>query len=243
MHVHVSPDVGRAAYTVAQLECMLKAIAFYDQAITKVMPAERKRNTWAEGNPLARGTDGELKSLYQAVPARGWGPLFQKYNDMVGGNAGNIYQRIHGRNRLLSWNFQNVTNPCGTIEFRRPPGVASAAEAIHWAGFALCFVAQALGTNWAHPDFMKSKTHPTVSQLYDSLKWGEERLHPLSRSALRPALAMEDRRPPSLLNVEEAIRVEMKQRDKNAEASPFAEKVCHEYSVPTMFSERSLHLN
>jgi hypothetical protein len=51
-----------------------------------------------------------------------------------------------GNDRLFSWNFRNlVPEGCGTVEFRRPPGVKGAASCVRWINFATVFIRAAMG--------------------------------------------------------------------------------------------------
>ncbi|QSS58322.1 hypothetical protein I7I51_07745, partial [Histoplasma capsulatum] len=63
----------------------------------------------------------------------------------------------------LSWNFQNIASACGTIEFRRPPAVKSAAEAIHWISFALGYVAHSMQRDWS--TVAQTNTFPSMNDL------------------------------------------------------------------------------
>ncbi|KAM0276814.1 hypothetical protein ACHAQH_006349 [Verticillium albo-atrum] len=164
MHIHISPGLDvNLRYTKDQITCILKAIAFYDQAITKIMPADRKNNEFALSNFQAPRTNQMLKDGHANVSSASWAPLFSQFDKIS--FIGAVHTGSFRRDRFMSWNFGNLTDSCGTVEFRRPPGVDSAAKAKHWAGFALAFVANALITDWDNSELREYKGHGTVADL------------------------------------------------------------------------------
>ncbi|RYP76041.1 hypothetical protein DL769_003698 [Monosporascus sp. CRB-8-3] len=236
MHVHVSPRLTpEIRYTMPQLRGILKAIAYYDQSITKIMPADRKNNEWAMSNFLAPNTLKAVKDAYAAVPRAGWVPLFALYDKIR--MVQNIHRELHGSDRYMSWNFSNVTDECGTIEFRRPPGVDSAVKARHWAGFALAFIAQGMATDWRDMSSTSLKFHVPVPYLARFVDSGEKRLESASRGALKYQAVVEDTRPATVYSVRELAVIKRKKAAKEKEGSPFAQKQAN--SRPNTPSTRS----
>ncbi|KAI1780998.1 hypothetical protein F4818DRAFT_397456 [Hypoxylon cercidicola] len=166
MHVHVSTGTTMdTRFTMEQVRQILKGIALYDDAITKIMPADRKNNEWAMSNFRSRQTPARLKQLYAAVPTHTWAPLFGQFDKIKRKEM--VYLELQGQNKLFCWNFNHLSLTCGTVEFRRSPGVRSAAEAKHWAGVALGFVSQAMVADYK--PFMLSKQYPGVESLPEFL--------------------------------------------------------------------------
>jgi len=223
MHVHVSPYDG--PYTADQLKKICKALSYFDNAITKVMPTERKDNHWATSNVAGRGiaVNQKLKKAYSLVPTQSWVHLFKLFDKAV--TPKHVHQLLSGNyeSRYVSRNFENVTQPCGTVEFRRPPGADSAAKAIHWAAFTLGFVARALATDWA--PFASLKTVGSVSYLEQFITQGLQNLGPTTSRAALGKRIVEDTSAPTVLTPGQLGAIERKKKNKDKIKSPFVEKV------------------
>ncbi|KAM7200877.1 hypothetical protein V8F20_005119 [Naviculisporaceae sp. PSN 640] len=159
-HVHVSRGVDQK-FSDDEVRGICKAICYFDSAITEVVPEDRKNNIWAASNCIGNDPDMEsvsvkLRDAYSKALKLGWKTaLFDTYLGEDNLNRGNAYKvmqygarpgKIAGR--YVSWNFQHVDDPCGTVEFRRPPGVSSAKDALHWIAFTFGFVSEAIKTDW-----------------------------------------------------------------------------------------------
>lgn len=216
MHVHVSP-FNSPKYSVDQIKRILKGVVYYDQPMTRIMPADRKANPWAQSN-VEKFPAWRTASLQ--VPQKRWAPLFDSFDKHK-----MIAQLLLSipTDRYVAWNFLNLNATCGTIEFRRPPGVQSSKEAKHWAAVALGFVANA--TELQDWNAVKlTNTHPSSNSLRSAITRGTERLGQSLQGALRP---MPDiNAPPTPVAHEELQRIEKKKKDKSKKKSIFAEKVC-----------------
>ncbi len=159
MHIHAKPLWG---WHPDGIRPLAKAAAVFEDAIAKVMPAERKRVPWARSNfhKIVHSGGPEYERIMDIGPVekaliarftpvekkkKTWQHLFDhianvKDNKQIPGTLGD--------HRDVSMNFMPVLGGCGTVEFRRPPGVATAADAQRWAGFALAFVASSLTPAW-----------------------------------------------------------------------------------------------
>ena len=226
MHVHVSPFEDQ--FTAEHLRGICKGLCYFDDAITRVMPADRKENEWAVSNVVGRGAgvSQKLRRSYSLVPAQTWARLFKLLDKVT---PGTVHGLLASDSRYLSWNFEHITQDCGTVEFRRPPGVDSARKASHWAAFALGFVAQAMDseTDWARLEALK--TVGSVEELRTFVTQGLERLGTTCSGALN--VVREDPSPPDVLTQEELDQIEWKKQRKGKTGSPFAEKV----STPCFF--------
>ena len=220
-HVHVSPYDGR--YTAGQLQKICEALCYFDNAITKVMPAERKDNPWTTSNVAGRSpsVNEKLKRAYTLVPAHSWAYIFKLLDKTT---PKHVHDMLSGgwRSRYCSWNFENVMEACGTIEFRRPPGADSPDRSIHWTAFTLGFVARALATDWA--PYASLKTVGSVADLERFILGGISTLGPTMNGALRGRI-VEDTSPPTVLTAEELGAIERKKKNKDRVKSPFVEKV------------------
>lgn len=172
MHVHVSPDnAGDSRYTLNQLKGIMKAVFYFDDALTRIMPADRKVNEWAKSNVRAKETKDALKNAYAVIPQKSWTPLFKLIDSIK------FPQLVHpqfGSDRYMSWNFGNVTDSCGTVEFRRPPGVDSVGKAKHWAAITLAFVSEPISTDWSI--VISPKSYPSVTELQQYICIGAQSL-------------------------------------------------------------------
>lgn len=223
MHVHVSPGID-TPYKVHQLIRILKAVAYFDDAVPRIMPRERKLNPWAMPNmrheKVAQRVPDVVKA-YNTVETATWEPLFRIYEKRMGIWPQNAYITA-GQDRDMAWNFWNVTNRCGTVEFRQPPGVKTAADAKHWAAFTLGFIQQALDSDFE--DVKHTRAHPDVSRLQYWVFKGLASLQ-VPPGALIPDLIVENKEPPKVWSAAHLEDVKRKKAAKEKELSAYAQKV------------------
>ncbi|KAM7187543.1 hypothetical protein V8F33_011190 [Rhypophila sp. PSN 637] len=151
MHVHVSPGES-TKFNECQLQAICKAIFYWDTVTTSILPLHRKSSTWAASNCA------DIKR-----PSKKGEPL----NDLMSGSTNPDKKR----GRYVGWNFQHVTDKCGTIEFRRPPGVDTADDALYWICFTVGFVSQAIRTDWNDKRYDKAGK-PGAGDLDDFVRSG-----------------------------------------------------------------------
>ncbi|KAL3428490.1 swim zinc finger domain protein [Phlyctema vagabunda] len=237
MHIHVSPTLTlQNRYTRDQLVRIIKAIAYFDDPITRVMPANRKANQWAMSNMIGEDAPKAWRDAYLKVPTATWKPLFSEFEKIK------MRQRVYadtGSNRYMSWNFSNIEATCGTIEFRRPPGVQSAAEAKHWASFALGFISQALVSDL--DALRNSKNYATVKQLEDFVRGGASRLERLSQGAFITQLLLENHSRPTGDSAAEIEIIRRKKAAKEKRGSVFVEKANSRPNTPTSPGNSRVH--
>ncbi|KAH6661398.1 hypothetical protein BKA67DRAFT_531451 [Truncatella angustata] len=134
MHIHVAPmqttDLDQK-YAMVQLQIILNVISYYDAAITQIMPAEGR--TIYRPTPTSRRSRKPLFFILEKIKMK---PM--------------VYREM-GQDKYQSWNFGHLTNQCGNIEFRRPPGVQTAADAKPWTAYTLSFINMAItmSIGWA----------------------------------------------------------------------------------------------
>ncbi|KAL2165947.1 hypothetical protein VTG60DRAFT_3567 [Thermothelomyces hinnuleus] len=186
MHVHVAPV---PTWTGQSIRDFLKATGVYEMAIQHIMPPDRKHNPWARSNfqdgPLPKDkAKKELREAFERAKTEAWQHFFT-YIDQIG--SGNLFKQFAlftwGQERDVSWNLAPLDN-CGTVEFRRPPGVKTASEVQNWAAFTLAFVSAATRPAW-HAPWAARREHATVKDLRDFLSqgctrlgWGDNVLNP-----------------------------------------------------------------
>ncbi|KAG9253975.1 uncharacterized protein F5Z01DRAFT_687403 [Emericellopsis atlantica] len=169
MHVHVSPGTTpELRYQLPEVKQILKAISYYDEAVTKIVPADRKNNPYAESSFTGLASPAKLRQRFKDVPTLGWTPLFQLFDEQR--SKQHVQLEVMTSQRYVSWNFGNLTTTCGTVEFRRQPGVKTAKEAKHRVGITLGFIRAALLTDWGR--YKTLKRHGSVQQLRDFVRSG-----------------------------------------------------------------------
>lgn len=221
MHVHVSPSKDpQIRYSVLDVRNIMKAMAYYDDAITRVMPPLRKNNPWACSNMTSENTSRSIRDAYAAVCSNSWRPLFTIFEKVK------VKQQITMElfnDKYFAWNFKHLMSSCGTIEFRRPPGVKTAAEAGSWVGFTLAFIRQAMVTNWT--DYQASRSHPAVKDLQLFLARGSSKLERTCLGALNIEDVLEDRSSATRFSSAEIRVINRKKAMKERQQGGFAEKV------------------
>ncbi|KAK0665499.1 putative amidoligase enzyme-domain-containing protein [Cercophora samala] len=246
MHIHVSPGPGLPTFDDSQIRAICKAICYFDDAITRVMPADRKETTWAKSNvlpehPVKHDTDWakrgqsvnpKIKRYYSQVSTQGFGPLWKLFDNITWRGAHACMSYTDGdRARYLSWNFENLVKQCGTLEFRRPPAVDSAEKAGHWIAFTLGFISRAVSADWVAVE--SKKRGGEVADLRAHVVQGLRTFPSNCSDAFILGKAVEDTSKPIRLSAEELLRMENLKKHKAKTASPFAEKASSRPSTPT----------
>ncbi|KAK0654171.1 hypothetical protein QBC41DRAFT_351543 [Cercophora samala] len=255
MHVHVSPVrqlPGKPdQFTYPEIANIIKAVAYFDEPLTDIMPAERKQNAFAlssfTGLPPADDQDANdrfnepkmrtLRSLYHDVPAAGWGPLFQHLEKVRNGIS---FRQNWDLYRLRSFNFSPLLDEnCLTIEFRRPPGVDTAAKATKWTSVALCFFASAIDSAWnvqtSGPPLRDSKSRPTLKEFKTFLERGRTFLN---MDSFDPNVLVANKDPALILTAIQIAKLKSKDAEMDSE-SVFESKLSSRSNTPT--SQTSKH--
>ncbi|KAK4194107.1 putative amidoligase enzyme-domain-containing protein [Triangularia verruculosa] len=241
MHVHVSP--GPSTFNNSQLRSICKAICYFDDAITRVMPADRKENTWARSNfmperPVKGDTSSsnqsvnpKIKRYYSLVQTQSFSQLWKYFDKVTSNQVHSFMANTAGNNsRYLSWNFENITQQCGTLEFRRPPAADTAEKANHWIAFALGFVAQAIAADWKAVE--SQKRGGGVAELRAHVVRGLQGLKMLPNCFASLGPISEDSSKPLVLSPEQLLEMEELQRAKSKTSSPFASKANSRANTP-----------
>ncbi|KAI0104179.1 putative amidoligase enzyme-domain-containing protein [Nemania sp. FL0031] len=231
MHIHVSPSrTGETPYTLQQLQRLMKGISFYDDAITRIMPPDRKDNQWAESSFQGPHALSNLKTAYESVPSASWKPLFSIFDKVKLKPMAYI---CLGENRSVSWNFANVMAACGTVEFRRPPGVKTAKEARFWAAFTLGFVRNSLDTDWA--PFNSVVSYLNVKDLENFIRTGALTLGSITLESLGQIPIEENKSLPTVYSASELALIKQKKATKEDMESVFVRKVCTNLLEPSIW--------
>lgn len=120
----------------------------------------------------------------------------------------------------MAWNLASLQK-CGTVEFRRPPGVKTPADAQKWATFAVAFVCAATESDWQAP-WLSNKRSATVAELQSFVSSGLKLLG--WERFLNPRALTENTSPATPLEYFDWEEVKRKLAKAN-KASGFEEKV------------------
>ncbi|KAF8870757.1 putative amidoligase, partial [Gymnopilus junonius] len=126
-HIHVgTPE----KFSFEDLKKIAKGTVYYQPALETIMPQGRETK-FCKANILESSS---LKTAYDDAQRIGYRSLFQWVNDLQDKQA---LATAMSPNKTVSWNFKNVIENCGTVEFRRPPQVDSELMTRHWIAFTL----------------------------------------------------------------------------------------------------------
>lgn len=134
-HVHISPgdpSDGRGDWTLEELKNIAMAIVYFEDAFEVLIPETRRGSKWHRPN-RAQNRSFEKLRMDQCL---------QKISKV--GDVQSLCLLIH-QNKNSNWNFMNnyYSYGIGTVEFRQPPGVTTAAGCLCWAELAINFVQSA----------------------------------------------------------------------------------------------------
>lgn len=223
MQVHVSPSREGNSYKPEQLHSIMKAIAYFDRAVTAAVPPDRKDNEWAASNFQKGSCAPRYAELYSNMSSLTWGPVFQEF-DRIRLPAlipMNVFQ-----NKYVSWNFKHLGSECGTVQFRRPPGVKDARSALYWVAFTLGFLEGAMGHDWSN--VKEKKTHGAFHEFQSFIRGGVNRLGPTCGGIMEEIEDVQkEESQPTLATRQEKEVIAAKKREKLDKESNFAVKVSH----------------
>lgn len=135
-HIHVSFE-SPSVYTADDIRRIARAVIHFEPALEALVPQSRRGNRFAKSNWLQGQCLGyEELSRTESIAAIDEIPLVNDQEDIR--RVVELMQDVDDRD--YCWNFVNLRRSRETIEFRKPPGSASAAEALSWAEFAMSFV-------------------------------------------------------------------------------------------------------
>lgn len=130
-HVHISLE---PSYTLDQLKRIASSIIHFETALEAVMPPARRNNGWARSNwlssPRLAAKNKSRKESIREIESVISRPSVIRLMQELG-------------NPCFAWNLWSL-NDKSTIEFRKPPGSVTAAEALTWAELALNFIQAAI---------------------------------------------------------------------------------------------------
>jgi hypothetical protein len=267
MHVHMKP-VGGWDKGAADVRSLSKAAAVFDDAITRIMPASRKQAPWARSNfrEISRSPDDpsdskgdrlnpwalskaekELVTFFNNMKKskKPWAHLFQHFDTKVKENED---IKSLADTRHVSMNFLAINASCGTVEFRRPPGVKTAKEAERWVAFALGFISAALDPKSGFvKQWSSQKTDATVADLQKFIGHGLVRLASLTskeswKQVVKSTSFEEDTSKPYPLSRYDPKVIEAKLQ-KAQKPSSWEEKVCLLFSFLSDLACRVLPLS
>lgn len=158
--------------------------------------------------------------MVNLVSKNTWAPVFDHYE--VNKDLFHLRAVLGEAERYVSWNFLNITDICGTIEFRRLPAVKTSEDAKHWAAFALGFVAGAITVeNWK--EIGRTTHHPSTDYLRGIITRGARSINPSIEACLHQSLLGDNNEPPTVRSAAELRKIEQMMEEKNKKPSVFVE--------------------
>ncbi|KAJ8132833.1 hypothetical protein O1611_g788 [Lasiodiplodia mahajangana] len=158
-HVHISVQDGEDAkhsptiYDLDQLRRISKSVVIYEDAVTQLVPEDRKSCHYCTSNVRVPNTllndkytlqlDHATSEIFEWINGFKEEPTVMSNMSPVSRHAPQHEEAPGFGGRYVSWNFTSLSKQ-GTIEFRRAPKSVSKEDTWAWAGFALCFVANAI---------------------------------------------------------------------------------------------------
>ncbi|KAK3377623.1 hypothetical protein B0H63DRAFT_511853 [Podospora didyma] len=173
MHVHLSPTTTKEdmLFTTKQMAKIVKATAYFDNAITASVSHIRKLNPWCYSSftrqkAMEKAIGAKDQWQYQLMlkhaetTSKGWDPVFSAIDQKIRRDL----------DKYLVFGFLGVIGMC------RPPGVNTESAASGWAAFALGFMAATLWTdNWVSVGTeYATNTHPRIPKLRAFIRSGLE---------------------------------------------------------------------
>lgn len=252
MHIHVSPSAEPKGqedrWTTQNLNGIMKALSYFDDPITRIMPEERKNNPFAMSNLLSdecfKGNP-KLRTMYQQIQVKTWKPLFDYFDTVM---KSNLHKRqahtIMGGSRYASWNFEHITDACGTVEFRRCPAVDRSSQAKIWVSFALGFLYAAafLPPDWSN--LAATKVHPPVTELDSFTRTGLRGLEATCQGAFRTL--QENTNPAHLYSAAEMTKLLAKKKLLESCPNPdsYVQKVrLWDKNIGDLYRQKRAHAN
>lgn len=128
LHIHISS--GRGIWGLRTIKDLCRNIFYFEEVIDSLIPKYRV------GNDLIRSSRQSSAQLRDKTARECLAIINRCYS---------LPQIINAMNdsgsRYFAWNFVNLKRGgLGTIEFRQPPGVDNAEEALQWAEFVVLFL-------------------------------------------------------------------------------------------------------
>ena len=140
-HVHVKP--GGPGYDMHGLRRVAYAVVVYETHVLEFLPEERRNHHYCQPNTEISPSlkrifrHGRSMDSYSNVRDR-------IYNIDTPEELCRFMQGDQEGNRRVLWNFSNLSNGIGTVEFRGGPGLDDPNKTIHWILFALGFILLAM---------------------------------------------------------------------------------------------------
>ncbi|KAI0099790.1 putative amidoligase enzyme-domain-containing protein [Nemania sp. FL0031] len=136
-HIHISPCPSKH-FTMRELKDIAYGIVFYEPLVEELLPKDRRNNKYCELNTRH---SSKLLSYYQDdsdLPII-WDFIFDiefadDLRDFMQENTGDK------KDRYVLWNFANIFDGSGTIEFRGGRGLRGPVRTKRWISFVVSFI-------------------------------------------------------------------------------------------------------
>ncbi|SMR44971.1 unnamed protein product [Zymoseptoria tritici ST99CH_3D1] len=136
-HVHVG-NVSSHAFDLRDVQSLAMGVFVFDSAWKGILDWSSTNNDKYAAPNSQLTSSPALRQASQGVNID-----FPTVRNVIKSATSlpDLIRICNGGDRRAVWNFENLqVGGLGTIEFRMPPQARSAAEAIHWAAFAMVFV-------------------------------------------------------------------------------------------------------
>ncbi|KAK4034986.1 hypothetical protein C8A01DRAFT_38558 [Parachaetomium inaequale] len=174
-HIHMAPASG--VWHLDQVKGLAKSALYFERCLDALVPPYRRKSVWAKSNRNNFYFEGlrmaecfervDAQASFEGVGARmNWCSAASPTGVALGATPGADFQHDAYR-----WNFCGLTaDGLGTIEFRQPPGSASASEAIAWVMLVGCLARLSCGAGGA----LKPAEKPQLKSLGEWLVYEAE---------------------------------------------------------------------
>lgn len=142
-HIHVAP--WQARFTLQQAQTIAFACCYWEPYVVSFLPVERRDYGYCQRNTALASRMGYL---YRKETPSAWKTIaheikrtnnFEELCTYMQGGMGSDHRKV-------LWNFQNLCNETGTIEFRGGRHMRGPNRTLRWVTFTIVFVLMALET-------------------------------------------------------------------------------------------------
>lgn len=142
MHVHVSAAQGR--FDIDQMRRIAKAVVLWERDTARCAPPSRDDRVQNFCLSNVRGSVPAARSIQSHGPVRG---LKRAFGHIDRASRNDIVEYVCP-DKHRAWNLLPARETGhGSVEFRRPPGVATSKKAKHWIAFTMAFIDMTLRSN------------------------------------------------------------------------------------------------
>jgi len=144
-HVHVGKG-ARSRFTLKEAKAIAFASCYYEPYVISLLPVERRDYRYCRRNTKVAGRMGQLyRKRSESAISQIASDIKRKTNRK--GLCTYVQGGMDAGHRSVLWNFQNLMNKKGTIEFRGGRHMRGPRITLRWITFVIVFVLMALEEN------------------------------------------------------------------------------------------------